>query len=178
MCTLPLRSRLLNIVWQGDMGQKVEMIGKRFGRLVAVEETGKDYKGFRYLFACDCGKKIEARGSLIRSGKTRSCGCLKSEMVAAKNFVHGKSRTKEYIYAMSRSMALKRKNRMPAWADKKAIDDMYLNKPEGHHVDHIVPLNGKNVSGLHVENNLQYLTIKENMKKQNHYFGADSWHLN
>ena len=62
-----------------------------------------------------------------------------------------------------------RLQRSPQWADKEAIKDFYLNCPEGHHVDHIVPLRGKEVSGLHVIENLQYLPAKENMSKGNRY---------
>ena len=52
---------------------------------------------------------------------------------------------------------------------KDAIREFYLNCPKGYTVDHIVPLNGKNVSGLHCIQNLQYLTISENRSKNNKY---------
>lgn len=59
--------------------------------------------------------------------------------------------------------------RTPAWADLNAIADFYKNCPEGYTVDHIIPLQGKYVSGLHVLNNLQYLTGSENSAKGNRY---------
>lgn len=59
--------------------------------------------------------------------------------------------------------------RTPPWADLKKIKEIYDNCPEGYHVDHIVPLNGKLVSGLHIETNLQYLPAIENIKKGNKF---------
>lgn len=62
-----------------------------------------------------------------------------------------------------------RRTRTPAWADRKAILEFYKNCPPGHHVDHIIPLQGRTVSGLHVLNNLQYLPALENLVKGNRY---------
>jgi len=65
--------------------------------------------------------------------------------------------------------ALKKRNRVPSWSQIEEIHQFYVNCPEGYQVDHIIPLNGKLVCGLHVIENLQYLTPSENMKKGNKY---------
>lgn len=55
----------------------------------------------------------------------------------------------------------------PPWADLKKIQEIYANCPPGYHVDHIIPLRGKEVRGLHVHYNLQYLPALENLRKSN-----------
>lgn len=63
--------------------------------------------------------------------------------------------------------------RVPAWANRERIRSYYnvcgfFNEVNGYakyHVDHIIPLNGKAVSGLHVHNNLQVILAKENLQK-------------
>lgn len=59
--------------------------------------------------------------------------------------------------------------RIPKWADLRSISEFYRNRPKGHHVDHVIPLNGKNVSGLHILSNLQYLPAIENEIKSNKF---------
>lgn len=62
--------------------------------------------------------------------------------------------------------------RTPVWADMEAIQAFYLACPDGMHVDHVIPLRGRLVSGLHTLTNLQYLSDKDNMKKGNKF---DPW---
>lgn len=47
------------------------------------------------------------------------------------------------------------------------IKRIYLFRPLGHHVDHLIPLQGKNVCGLHIPANLRYIPAKENLSKGN-----------
>lgn len=75
----------------------------------------------------------------------------------------------EYIRLRSANDRAKKLNRTPPWADLNGIKEFYMNCPKGHHVDHIIPLSGKNVSGLHVLENLQYLPAKENLRKGNKF---------
>jgi hypothetical protein len=55
----------------------------------------------------------------------------------------------------------------PSWANLDKIEQIYLNCPKGHEVDHIIPLQSNDVCGLHVECNLQYLPVSDNRRKGN-----------
>lgn len=61
-------------------------------------------------------------------------------------------------------------NQTPKWLTKeqiKEIEQFYFSCPKGYEVDHIVPLQGKQVRGLHAPWNLKIIPMKENRKKSN-----------
>jgi hypothetical protein len=62
----------------------------------------------------------------------------------------------------------KKLNRLPPrWADEAKIEQIFRDCPRNLTLDHVIPLQGANVCGLEVENNFQYLSLKENCKKNN-----------
>lgn len=63
--------------------------------------------------------------------------------------------------------------RVVPWTDKIAIREFYNNCPDDMVVDHIRPLRGKLVSGLHVLSNLRYMTREDNLAKSNKFEIAD-----
>lgn len=81
--------------------------------------------------------------------------------------------------ALERKRELAKKNRTPSWLTD--FDMLYMQclyqvaamrtKESGQqwHVDHVVPLQGKTVSGLHVPCNLQVILASENLRKNNKY---------
>lgn len=59
----------------------VDMLGKRFGRLVVISEAPNRKHGERcWVCNCDCGNiTSEILGTSLRYGQTQSCGCLRKE---------------------------------------------------------------------------------------------------
>jgi hypothetical protein len=166
---------------------RLNLTGQRYGKLVAIEYV-RSTKGGKsvWLFRCDCGNTAELQHDNVVSGHTQSCGCY-GEVSRIK---HGRSGTRPYQNAAHRKWAKenpakvlqnvkKRKEvfrvRMPKWLTTeqwRAINAFYLEADRRtqetgvrHSVDHIVPLRGKTVSGLHVPWNLQVMEHTKNLQK-------------
>ncbi len=71
--SLFLVRRMVRVV----MAKLIDITGQRFGRLVVVRrgDTSSDGKAM-WVCLCDCGEVTEVRSYQLRSGITKSCGCL------------------------------------------------------------------------------------------------------
>ena len=57
----------------------VDLRGRRFGRLVALEPVGSKKEKMWWKCQCDCGNFLTTTSHHLTSGNTQSCGCLKSK---------------------------------------------------------------------------------------------------
>lgn len=65
----------------------VDLIGKKFGRLLILELDSMDkVHGARWKCICDCGKEIIVRADSLKNGHTNSCGCYNKEKLHDSNF--------------------------------------------------------------------------------------------
>ena len=83
--------------------ERAAMVGHKYGRLTVLKRTGRSADDRPlWLCLCDCGKRKVVNQDFLRSGSTRSCGCL--HRIAGDNKIthgessnyNGKEMTKEY----------------------------------------------------------------------------------
>jgi len=120
--------------------------------------------------ASEKGKATEQMYAQSDAGK-------QSRKVAIKKYEQSTGKSKKIARTVFRRLS--KIQRTPAWLtdiDFERINNEYrvaalLTKVTGSswHVDHIVPLQGKMVSGLHVPSNLRVLPATENIRKSNSF---------
>lgn len=54
---------------------RIDMTGKRFGKLVAIKRVEHKNSWKFWLFYCDCGRSKIIEGNSVRKGRSKSCGC-------------------------------------------------------------------------------------------------------
>lgn len=126
----------------------------------------------RKIYAQDNKKKIAASQKIYRQENKKDLNVKKS--IYNKNNPH-----------IERARGARRRSekaqRIPAWVNLEAIKQVYADCEEINIaarlagctekfvVDHIIPLKGKLVSGLHIASNLQIITDRANLKKSNKF---------
>ncbi len=118
----------------------------------------------------NCKKHKDDNPDLYKEYKSREYEKHKTRYAESSKRYRNSKHGKGVRQALGRERELKKSHATPTWLTQEQREQMkqfYINRPEGYHVDHIVPLNGKNFSGLHVPWNLQYLPANENIRKRN-----------
>lgn len=74
------------------MGNYIDLSGQKFGRLTVIERLFErkscGYRSALWLCKCDCGKEVRTYAGYLKSGNTKSCGCLHKEAVTKHGFRH------------------------------------------------------------------------------------------
>jgi hypothetical protein len=116
-----------------------------------------------------------------RSNRTKRQGYYSTKQWKEYQHVYrqGYSKTthgKGILAARTRRRYASKLLRTPKWADLNKIKTVYIEAARlteetgiNMHVDHIIPLQGRKVSGLHVFENLRIIPAKENISKNNRF---------
>ncbi len=67
-------------------GRRMDLVGKRFARLLVIGETKPKGRRPKYICRCDCGATHQVAGASLVGGHTKSCGCLSAENRTRLNF--------------------------------------------------------------------------------------------
>lgn len=81
------------------MGKYIDLTGQRFGRFAVLSRNAEksDIKKHSYFNCiCDCGKHTIVASGDLKSGSSKSCGCLTKEVIISRNTKHGDKHSKLY----------------------------------------------------------------------------------
>lgn len=177
---------LLSVKTAKEAAALVECPDRTFSRILDEEFTSlKSKERWRSKLLSTIGKNIcyncNTVCNLVDMVSRQANQCKKCDSNRSKEYrelhtteclersrLHYTNNKASYLARNASRRALKLKA-TPIWADLEKIKEIYRTCPEGYHVDHIIPLQGEYVSGLHVEYNLQHLSATENRQKSNKF---------
>lgn len=133
----------------------IDLTGQTFDRIVVLRRGENAKRQIKWICRCECGKEFEAHGQNLRSGATRSCGCLRSDLMHSKMIQDGRSA--HPLYQLWRGILDRCGSRSPRvwasyggrgirvheawiqdfWAFVTWMNENLGPKPEGHSLDRI-----------------------------------------
>lgn len=88
----------------------LQLHGRRFGRLVVLDEADRIKNHRRWNCVCDCGNTITVYQTCLISGNTRSCGCLAVDVVRRNTRTHGESNKTSRLHSIWNGMLTRCRN--------------------------------------------------------------------
>ena len=162
------RSREANAVYMREYYQRPE-VKKKWSERVSKWQAKNPEKVLQYKRKYAFNNPEKVAESNLRYVERNS------ESINARKRAWQRQNLAQGAYNAAKYKCAKR-NRTPPWANLRKIERIYQLAAwasrftdEKLHVDHIIPMRGQLISGLHVENNLQILPATQNKIKYNHY---------
>ncbi len=153
----------------------INLVGKKFTHLLVQKRGENKGKEPCWLCLCDCGSITTVRGSGLRSGSTKSCGCLARNVTKNRSITHGKFGTAEWrAWAAMKSRCYLQTNKSYSsyggrgisvceeWLDsfEAFFADMGVRPSAHHQLDRI------NNNGNYERSNCRWATRKVNINNR------------
>lgn len=160
------------------MPRLIDETGNRYGRLAVTGRArsisyGSGFPRIRWSCECDCGRVLAVLGESLRSGNTKSCGCLKNDMTGARSKIHGLSSSRRYkMWANAKATAKRRgvpfsltPDDVPEASERCPVLGIPLidsdeRSPGSPSLDRVIPSNG------YVSENVRVISDRANRMKQ------------
>lgn len=106
------------------MARFKDRTGDKHGRLTVISHSGKDHRNKHlWLCLCECGNEKVVVGDNLSSGKSNSCGCLKTEFLARRGNQYGLYEDREVALLKVQYSHLKRRNKLKGFSDVISLDE-------------------------------------------------------
>lgn len=150
------------------MSKFIDLTGNRYGKIVVLERAENRGKKTMWKCICDCGNYTITGASELRSGTTKSCGCLKFE---SRNSTHGLRKTRLYgIWCKMKDRCLREKNPAYKWYGgrgiticKEWLDDFtnFYNWSMQNFYDDNLSIDRIDVNGNYEPDNCRWIPLEE-----------------